>query len=99
MRKFALVLGLQGLFIASHFTNVHAAISVGPGGSGTITFSNLPLAGEWSTIVHGGGGGDIGDAGGVDTAAAPNPASVITNVLGSTATTAPAISSSTVARW
>jgi hypothetical protein len=76
-----------------------AAISVGPGGSGTLTFNALPAASEWSTLVNGGTSADITDAAGLDTAVQTNVASAITTLLVTTATTAPAISSANVARW
>jgi hypothetical protein len=76
-----------------------AAISVGPGGSGTITFNLLPPASEWSTITNTGTSADIVDAAGLDTAVQTNVASAINMSVGSTATTAPAISSSGIARW
>jgi uncharacterized lipoprotein YmbA len=76
-----------------------AAISVGPTGSGTLTFNALPSAGDWSTLTNSGASADITDAAGLDTAVQTNVASAINMVLGSTATTAPAISSSGIARW
>lgn len=76
-----------------------AAISVGPGGSGTLTFATLPAAGDWSTITNSGGSGDFTDAAGLDAAVQTNVAGVINVLLPSTATTAPAISSANCARW
>ena len=79
--------------------SARAAISVGLGGSGTLTFNALPPVGDWSTMTNGGAGNDIADAAGLDTAVQTNVASAISFVLGSTATTAPAISSANFARW
>src|SRR5213593_734005 len=79
--------------------NIHAAILVGPGGSGTITFNVLPPVGEWSTRTNTGTSADIADAAGLDAAVQTNVASAIDMPLGSTATTAPAISSAGIARW
>src|SRR5437762_5610809 len=75
-----------------------AAISVGPAGSGTIIFDTLPAAADWSTITNTGAHGDIVDAAGLDAAVQTNVASAITMQVGSTATTAPAISSAGIAR-
>ena len=75
------------------------AISVGPNGSGTLTFNALPAAGDWSTLLNTGGSGDIMDAAGLDTAVGTNVANAITTELGSSGTTAPAISSASIARW
>src|SRR6266540_3462360 len=90
-----------------HFTAIavgctlsaQAAISVGPGGSGTLTFNALPVVGDWSTLTNTGVSADIIDAAGLDAAVQTNVASAINMVLGSTATTAPAISRAGIARW
>ena len=86
-------------FAACCFFNLHAAILVGPSGSGTITFNVQPPASEWSTRTNTGASADITDAAGLDTTVQTNVASAINMSVGSTATTAPAISSSGIARW
>ena len=96
MKTFLLVLALTAACLS---TCVEAAISVGPGGSGTLTFGTLPAVGDWSTLVNGGASADLADAAGLDGAAQTNVASAITTVLVTTATTAPAISPANVARW
>ncbi len=96
MKTFLLVLALTAACLS---TCVEAAISVGPGGSGTLTFGTLPAAGDWSTLVNGGAAADLADAAGLDGAAQTNVASAISTVLVTTATTAPAISPANVARW
>ncbi len=99
MKKLFCILSLHAALAGSLFPAAQAAISVGPGGSGTITFNALPAPAEWSTLLNGGGSADIADAAGLDAAVGTNDATVITTILGSTATTAPAISSSSIARW
>ncbi len=79
--------------------SAQAAISVGPGGSGTLTFNALPVVGDWSTLTNTGVSADIIDAAGLDAAVQTNVASAINMSLGSTMTTDPAISSSGIARW
>src|SRR3954466_15734195 len=44
---------------ASALSLAHAAIPVGPTGSGTLTFDAVPALGEWSTRDPGGASGDI----------------------------------------
>jgi len=44
---------------ASALSLAHAAIPVGPTGSGTLTFDAVPALGEWSTRDPGGAAGDI----------------------------------------
>jgi hypothetical protein len=98
MKKIASVLA----FLIVGITGVaSAAISVGPNGNGTITFNALPAVGDWSTLLNSGGSGsdDIIDAAGLDTAVQTNVASAIATELGSSPTTAPAISSASIARW
>ena len=72
MKRFVCFLGLHVAFLTRLTLTAHAAISVGPGGSGTILFNTLPSPTEWSTMTNGGGGGDIADAAGLDTAVGTN---------------------------
>lgn len=79
--------------------SAQAAISVGPSGSGTLTFNALPAPSDWSTLLNTGASADITDAAGLDAAVQTNVASAINMVLGTAATTAPAINSANTARW
>lgn len=91
------VVAAMGLSLAG---SVHAAISVGAGGVGPLTFATQPtVADGWSTIVVGGSSVDITTAPQLDAAAATNVASAMTTALPATATTAPSISPSGVPRW
>jgi hypothetical protein len=45
--------------ITCAFSSAWAAISVGPNGSGVLTFDTVPALGEWSTRDPGGASGDI----------------------------------------
>src|SRR5262249_50297787 len=78
----------------------NGAISVGPAGSGTLTFDAFPSAASgWTTRTNGGAGADIQDAAALDAAVRTNDASAITPQLGSSATVNPSISANAIARW
>lgn len=69
-----------------------AAISVGPGGSGTLTFSTAPAATEWATAVLAGNGATIVDAAGLDAAIAALTEASVATVLPTTGTATPSTS-------
>src|SRR5436190_21249735 len=77
-----------------------AAISIGPVGSGLITFSNQPTVSDgWSTIVQAGASADITNAAGLDAAVQTNVAAAITTPVGASGVVAPSIGSATAPRW
>lgn len=70
--------------------SLQAAISVGPSGSGTLTFDTTPAATEWSTIGVGTSATNFTDAGTLDAAVIANTtASSITTALPTTGTQPP----------
>ena len=62
---------------------IHAAISVGSGGSGTITFATAPAVGDWSTRSVPGVAGDITGTSAMDASVQTNAASGINTALAS----------------
>ncbi len=77
MRTLLTLLALAFLFS----TRTHAAISVGPGGSGVITFNSLPPVSEWTTRSLAGTELTFATAAALDAAAQTNRAAAITNAL------------------
>jgi hypothetical protein len=75
------------------------AISVGPAGSGTLTFDTVPGVTEWSTRNTGGAGTDIGNTVQMATAVQTNAASLINVALGQATTVSPAPTADALARW
>ena len=97
MKKFFLPLTV---IVSCLATLAEAAISVGPAGSGTLTFDTFPtVADGWSTVTNAGGNADIADAAALDAAVQNNVASAINLPLGSSATVNPSISANAIARW
>jgi uncharacterized lipoprotein YmbA len=97
MKGFLLSLTVTALCLTS---SAEAAISIGPAGSGTLTFDTLPtVADGWSTVTNAGAGTDIQDAAALDAAVQNNVASAINLQLGSSATVSPSISANAIARW
>jgi hypothetical protein len=75
-----------------------AAISVGPAGSGVLTFDTLPAVGEWSTLALAGGGATFTNTAALDAAVQLLTASNINGTLPATATVPPSVSGAG-ARW
>src|SRR5262249_54503069 len=97
MKRILLPLLVIPLFLA---TRAPGAISVGPSGSGLLTFDTLPtVADGWSTVTNGGANTDIQDAAALDAAVQTNSASAIALPLGSAATVNPSINANAIARW
>ncbi len=77
--------------------SARAAISVGPGGSGVLTFNTLPAVGEWSTLAIAGGGASFTNTTALDAAVQLLSASNINGTLPATVTLPPNVFA--VARW
>jgi len=77
MRKLLLLLAL----VPFGFSGAHAAISVGPGGSGLISFAALPSSAEWSTRSLAGNELTFTTAAALDAAVQTNSAATITTAL------------------
>ena len=78
-------------------TTTYAAVSVGPSGTGLITFDTLPAVSDWSTLAVGTSAGTITNGSQLDTAVQLLNASAITTALGSSSTIPP--SQQNIARW
>ena len=60
--------------------NSHAAISVGPSGSGVLTFDALPAVTEWSTLSVGSFSSSFSDAAALDAAVMASTTAAFVNV-------------------
>lgn len=78
-------------------TTTFAAVSVGPSGTGLLTFDTLPSVGDWSTLAVGTSAGNITTGSQLDAAVQLLNASAITTPLGSSSTMPP--SQQNIARW
>jgi hypothetical protein len=82
------------------FTASRAAISVGPTGSGVISFGTQPTVAEgWSTMTNGGASGDISTVAALVAQVNTNVATAMLAPLGSSPTIAPSISPANIPRW
>jgi hypothetical protein len=85
------------LALATALTPANAAISIGPGGSGVLTFDAVPAVTEWSTLTVGTSAGTITTIAGLGAAVQPLTAATIVTPLGTSATVPP--SPNSIARW
>ncbi|HEY2952400.1 MAG TPA: immunoglobulin domain-containing protein, partial [Verrucomicrobiae bacterium] len=88
---------LLAIAVACMTTRAGAAISVGPSGSGTLTFDTLPAVSEWSTLSVAGAGTTVGSVAAMDAAVQTLNASNVNVALGSSPTVPPNLSA--IAQW
>ena len=78
--------------------NSHAAISVGPSGSGVLTFDALPAVTEWSTLSVGSFSSRFSDAAALDAAVMASTTAAFVNVALSQSAIIPP-SQNAIPRW